>query len=127
MALNREDYLELLRYFQSQLHSNFPEIYEMVEIEFEVSNEPKQILLMYIRKTINVISERSSSNYRRILSILNKNVKTVENERINDILIRFSPEEQEVYGISELSLSNIQDFSTLLQSLQDIYEIIEGE
>lgn len=126
MALDREDWLDLLRHLQSQLAERDPRAYELLSGSFEQSNNPRQALLSYIDTLIKLTAERSGGSHGWVLDYLNRYVRTEDGGPVRSIRVRLSEQEAELYGVPVVELAELPDRSEFLAELRDLRaEILE--
>lgn len=127
MALNENDYIELLRHFQNVLREYEPDAFELTGRDLYLGETPRQNLIYYIRRVIGITRERSRSNIPNILRKFNSYIETTNNETIEDIIISLTPQEQELYNLQEVSLSSLEDREVLIRELENILREIENQ
>lgn len=126
MALDREDWLDLLRYLQAQLAEHDPRGYELLSGSFEHSNNPRRALLSYIDTLIKVTAERSGGTHGWVLDYLNRYVRTEDGGPVRSLRVRLSDQEAELYGVPLVELAELPDRSDFMAELRDLRaEILE--
>lgn len=126
MALDREDWLDLLRHLQFQLAERDPRAYELLSGSFEQSDNPRQALLSYIDTLIKLTAERSGGSHGWVLDYLNRYVRTEDGGPVRSLRVRLSEQEAELYGVPVVELAELPDRSEFIAELRDLRaEILE--
>jgi len=120
VALDREDWLDLLRYMQAQLADHDPRGYELLAGSFEHSDDPRRALLSYIDTLIKVTAERSGGSHGWVLDYLNQYVRTEDGGPIRSIRVQLSEQEAELYGVPAVELAELPDRSEFIAELRDL-------
>jgi hypothetical protein len=120
MALSREDWIDITRHLQQQVHDADPEVFEILARHVERWDEPQRYLIDYIDVLVKVMSERSSGSHGRILNELNNWVRTEQGGPIRGLRLVLSPAEQELYRQEHVDLASLPDRSAFISSLREL-------
>ena len=127
MPLTDEEYLEILRHLQRRLNEAEPELYERLAEKMDFDGTPRQRAVRYLRSLIGMMRERSSGSYASVLNLLNKSISTEDGHPIAGIRVDLSPQEQQLYQMDEIDLSELPDRSRLIEELQAILDRLTNE
>lgn len=120
MALSHEDWIDITRHLQQQVHDADPEVFELLARHVERRNDPRRYLVDYIDVLVKVMSERSSGSHGRILNELNNWVRTEQGGPIRGIRLVLSPAEQELYRREYVDLASLPDRSAFIVGLLEL-------
>ena len=115
--LTRFELEDIQNHFRNKVRENFPEIFyglidELYHREFR---SRRDFILNDIRLVIDKLKMSERTNFDRTLNLLNEFIETENGERIQDIIVTLTPEEQEQYGRSHINLSeNKLDYSKFI-------------
>ena len=125
MPLSDEDYQELLRHLQKHLRRAEPEMFERLAERIDFEGTQRQRVIRYLHNLIGMMKERSSGSFSNILDLLNRNISTEDGKPIDQIRVVLTPEEQQLYQIDEIDLSELPDRTKLIMDLQKILDSLE--
>ena len=120
MALSREDWIDITRHLQQQVHEADSEAFELLARHVERWNDPRRYLIDYIDVLVKVMSERSSGSHGRILNELNNWVRTEQGGPIRGVRLVLSPAEQELYRQDHVDLASLPDRSAFISGLREL-------
>lgn len=127
MALSRSDYMDLLRFVQSQLREVDPDAFEVVAKSYERSDTPRFTLINYLSALTRLMSERSGGSHGRILNRLNAVVRRVDGEPVQGLRVLLSPEEQELFQTESVNLASLPDRSEFVRIIDEVLGAILEE
>ncbi len=120
MALNHDDWIDVTRHLQQEVHEADPEVFELLARHVERRNDPRWYLVDYIEALIKVMSERSSGSHGRILNELNNWVRTEQGGPIRGIRLALSPGDQELYRREYVDLASLPDRTAFISDLRNL-------
>ncbi|PAU93710.1 hypothetical protein CK503_11200 [Aliifodinibius salipaludis] len=130
MALNEQDYFEILYHLQEevagnepQLANNFLEISNNIIEEYE---DPRKILIHSLERLIELLEQESSNTYENVLTNLNNFVETEEGQKIDGIHVELSPKQKKLYQQDYIDLSEMKSQETMISELNEIIEEIRS-
>ena len=127
MALSRQDWIDITRHLQQQVHEADQEVFELLARHGERQNDPRRYLVDYVEGLIKVMSERSSGSHGRILNELNNWVRTQQGGPIRGIRLVLSPAEQELYRREYVDLASLPDRSVFIAGLRELRDDLVRE
>lgn len=127
MALSRSDYLQILRHLQRTLRESDPQAFEVVGRSFERILDPREATLHYIDIMVKVMAEHSRGQSGRILSLLNRYIKTESGGPIQALRIELAPEEAELYEQESFDLARLQDHRLFISELLSLRESLSQD
>lgn len=128
MALNEEDYYEVLKHFLSLVRENDPHGFErlMEHLRLDVEH-PRQAVLKAIATYAEFGKVRTAGAHAHVLHRLNQYVKTERGGPIRGIHLAFSPAEQKLYETEHVDLVPTPDFGEFVWALHKLYEMISAD
>lgn len=129
MALDPDDYGEIIRHFLAALQDKDSVMFEQV-MKFREdwhTGNPHQDLLNLISVSAEFGQIRTTGVHAHILDRLNKHVRTEDGRAIAGVHVALTPLEQELYRRKFLDLTPRLDFSKYLGALRELYREINKE
>lgn len=87
--------------------------------------QPREYVLALFDQLIEALSRRSRGTYERAVDLLNEYVESPTG--IADIRVSVTQDEADVFGEEDYSLSDVQQFDTLIADLRRIRESVAEE
>lgn len=132
MALNREEYLAVLRHLQAELRERDPDLSSYLsEMTGQVAREveePRIVLLQALRTVADRLQERSLGSYRQTVNLLNEYIDTEDGEGIEGVRVAITEQERELYDREYIELSELPEQNYAVAELEEIIqELREGQ
>ena len=134
MALQRDDYLTILRLLQSKLRAVDPEALDLVnravglrDLNLTSAQQSRSAVILYLEALIKVMSERSAGRNGRILNLANRHIRTEGGGPIQALTVQLTPAEQEIYQVESYDLARLPERSEFLAQIRDLRDAIEED
>ncbi len=126
--MNESEYREVLDYLREKVQeSGYRDIDEAASMETRQIENPKTRLEMYLKMLTGMARERSSSRAFIINDRLGRILEIESGGRFEGIEIKLSPSEIENFGISQFTLSELDEIGEFIVQLEDILRDIHNE
>jgi hypothetical protein len=128
MALNEQDYHEVLKHFLSLVRENDPHGFErlMKHVRLDVEH-PRRAMLNAIATYAEFGKVRTAGAHAHILERLNRYVEPEKGGPIRGIRLALSPAEQKLYQTKYVDLVPTLDFGEFVWALHELYETISAD
>ncbi|BAZ32020.1 hypothetical protein NIES4074_45210 [Cylindrospermum sp. NIES-4074] len=128
MPLSLEDYRDIYRHLRTRLReSGREDLDSLLAREFRPSESPLDDLLTYLHRLIDALRERSQRGYHAALELLQEYVDPIDANEIQGVEVFLTDPEQEAYGVTVIDLSELDDYSRLIEGLESLIEDLRSE
>ncbi len=132
MAYSNQQYREILSHLERLLSdagfgSVLDEAGTSAREDARLGEGLRVLTIAYIRAVISGLDQRSRRTYERARHLAGDFIQTETGELISDISIVTTPEDRELLGFEELSLSTAPDVQRLIQDLEEVISDLQRE
>ncbi|AFU99372.1 hypothetical protein [Simiduia agarivorans] len=125
--MNKDEFDELYRFLRSEVsRAGFSYIDQVIDGEFNRSQEGKEAVESYLEYLIKMLRERNFKMGDSVLDELNGSIETKSGNPIKEIEIVLSNEESQRYKVKSESLRKGVDYSPLIISLESFKKKISN-
>jgi hypothetical protein len=125
--MTSEDWREILEHTRMRVRqAGLSDVDEVVTLDLLSTTIPRDDFLQYLTRLIGAVSERSYSGYIRALQKIRESVTTEGGGSIEGIEIRVTESDFNLYRTERIDLSELNDFSPLIDQLKRLRMEIEN-
>ena len=125
--MTNEDWREILEHTRMRVRqAGLSDVDESVTLDLLSTRAARDDFLQYLSRLIGAVSERSYSGYMRSLQKIRESVTTEGGGPIEGIEIRVTESDYNLYRAERIDLSELNDFSLLIDQLKRLKGEIEN-